>query len=280
MTACQRWTGRTQSWRRTSEGGFDPSRYGVAEISERAAREFVVTHHYAGTYPAATARYGLFDVAATVLVGAAVLSVPPRREVLTSVFPDLEPYRESIELGRFVLLDEVPANAESWFAAECRRLAAVSGIKGIVAFSDPAPRHRVDGSVIMPGHVGIIYQASNAVYTGRSTPRTLTLLPDGSVFSDRAAQKIRAGERGHEYAERQLIRLGARPPLAGESPAAWLAGVLCSIGARKIRHPGNHRYAFRLGTTRSGRAAVRIGMAGGPYPKRQPVLFEASEVAA
>ncbi len=280
MTACQRWTNRTQSWRRTSEGGFDPSRYGVAAISEQDAREFVIAHHYAGSYPAATARYGLFDLASAALVGAAVLSVPARREVLTAVFPDLEPYRESIELGRFVLLDEVPANAESWFAAECRRLAALAGVRGIVAFSDPVPRHRADGTAIMPGHVGTIYQASNAVYTGRGTPRTLTILPDGSVLSDRAAQKIRSQDRGHEYAERQLVRLGARVPRAGESPATWLAVALDVIGARKIRHPGNHRYAFRLGTTRSGRATVRIAPAGQPYPKRQPVLFDACEVAA
>jgi hypothetical protein len=47
-----------------------------------------------------------------------------------------------------------------------------------VVFSDPVERRRADGTVIMPGHVGVIYQASNAVYTGRGTARTLALLPD------------------------------------------------------------------------------------------------------
>ncbi len=67
------------------------------------------------------------------------------------------------------------------------RLAATAGVRGLVMFSDPLPRTRADGAVVMPGHVGTIYQAANSVYTGRSTPRTLTLLPDGTVFSDRAA---------------------------------------------------------------------------------------------
>ncbi len=267
---CQRWNpGGVQSWRRPADGGFDQSRYGVAAIGEDQAKAFVTSLHYSGTYPAAKQRYGMFDLAdgQPTLVGAAVLSVPASKAVLTNVFPYLLPYAESIELGRFVLRDEVPANGESWFYAEVRRLAAATGIRGIVCFSDPVPRTRADRTTVMPGHVGVIYQASGAVYTGRGTPRTLTLLPDGSVFSARAAQKIRKQERGHEYAERQLIALGARPPRAGESPASWLAVALGEVKARRIGHPGNHRYAFPIGTDRRQRAAVRIAPRPGPYPK-------------
>lgn len=39
---CQRWTGRQHSWRHTSEGGFDPSRYIVEPISEADARTWVI----------------------------------------------------------------------------------------------------------------------------------------------------------------------------------------------------------------------------------------------
>ena len=44
-----------------------------------------------------------------------------QRRVLTAVFPDLEPYAESLELIRFVLAESVPANGESWFLARCWR---------------------------------------------------------------------------------------------------------------------------------------------------------------
>jgi hypothetical protein len=43
------------------------------------------------------------------------------------------PYEESLELNRLVLLDEVPANAETWLQARAFRLAAGRGICGIVA---------------------------------------------------------------------------------------------------------------------------------------------------
>jgi hypothetical protein len=269
-TACMRWSpGRVQSWSRPEDGGFDASRYGVAAIAEEHAKAFITRLHYSGTYPAASQRYGLFDLASgqRALVGVAVLSVPASKAVLTAVFPRLEPYKESLELGRFVLVDEVPANGESWFLGEVRRLAAATGLRGIVSFSDPVARRTADGTVIMPGHIGVIYQASNAVYTGRGTARTLAMLRDGTVFSARAAQKVRKQDRGHEYAERQLVALGARPMRAGETPASWLAVALADASARKIRHPGNHRYAFRVGTTRKDRAAVQVAPRAAPYPK-------------
>ncbi len=281
MTACQRWNpGGIPSWRRPCDGGFDPARYGVAPIAEEEAKTFVTSFHYSRSYPAAVHRYGLFDltIPAPVLAGVAVLSVPASKTVLTSVFPHLAPYRESLELGRFVLRDEVPANGESWFLGQCARIAADTGLRGLVMFSDPVQRRRADGTLVMPGHVGVIYQASNAVYTGRGTPRTLTLLPDGTVFSDRAAQKIRRHGHGHDYAERQLIAFGARPPRAGENPATWLADALATVHACKIRHPGCHRYAFPIGTRRQ-RAAVTIEPRPVPYPKKhlgQLGLFEAA----
>lgn len=272
--ACQRWNSRVHSWRRPEDGGFDPARYGVAEIPDDAtAKAFILEHHYSGAYPAAAARFGLWDLAGDEpeLAGVAVLSVPASSRVLTNVFPGLEPYEQSLELGRFVLLDQVPANGESWFLGQAFRLAAGDGVRGVVSFSDPLPRWaQPDGEdeprLVMPGHVGTIYQASNATYTGRGTARTLTLLRDGTVFSARAAQKVRDQGKGHEYAEQLLIARGATPMRAGERPAAWLARALEDAGAYQVRHRGNHRYAFRLGN-RTQRGATVLALPGQPYPK-------------
>src|SRR5262245_20604510 len=134
---CQRWSERFASWRHRSEGGFDSARYEVAAIPEAQARAYVERHHYSGSYPASTQRYGLFERGE--LVGAAVLSIPVRAEVLTGVFPQLAPYSESLELGRLVLADRVPANAESWALGRVFELAAREGVRGIVSFSDPLP---------------------------------------------------------------------------------------------------------------------------------------------
>ena len=194
-----------------------------------------------------------------------MLSVPVRPAVLTRPFPELVPLRESLELGRFVLADAVPSNAESWFLARAFRLAAVEGVRGVVSFSDPVPRRDAAGRVVFPGHVGVIYQASNAHYAGRGTPRALLLLPDGRVLHERALAKVRALERGHAYVEEMLERFGA-PPRRGAEPAAWLRTALAAAGVRRVDHPGNHRYLFRLGD-RAARRRVALGLPGWPYPK-------------
>jgi len=264
---CQRWRpGGRAAWARA--GRFDPARYAVAPLPEAEAKAFVTAMHYSRSYPAAILRYGLHDLhAGGALAGVAVLSLPMAK-VLTAVFPALEPCAESLELGRFVLAHHVPANGESWMLAEVRRQAAAQGIRGLVSFSDPVPRRTTAGQVTMPGHVGFIYQASNAAYLGRSTPRTLILLPDGTTLNARAAQKIRTGERGWRYAADRLATFpGARPPAPGQAGAGWLAETLNAIGATRIRHPGCHRYAFTLGITRTARAAVTMAGDPGRYPK-------------
>ena len=260
MTWCQRWRGGRHSFR-PAGGPFDPRRYEVADVDELAAKSYVETNHYSRSYPASRLRYGLWD--GTRLVGVAVLSVPVQASVLTNAFPGLVPYDESLELGRFVLDDDVPANGESWFLARVFKLAALAGVRGVVSFSDPEPRCDRAGRVIFPGHIGTIYQASNAIYTGRATPRTLRLLPDGQVLNDRSLQKIRQLERGHEYAEELLCRYGA-PPRHGADPRAWLAIALRAAGIRTLRHPGNHRYLFTVGTRRR---LVAVGVPGRAYPK-------------
>jgi len=260
---CQRWTAdRACRWRHVASEPINPRAYAVEPLSEPLARAFVESRHYSGTYPADRLRYGLWR--GPELVGAAVLSVPAQAAVLSIPFPQLQPYVESLELGRFVLADDVPGNGESWFLARVFDLAARAGIRGVVSFADPEPRLTTQGDVVFPGHVGTIYQASNAVFTGRGTARSLKLLPDGTVLSPRALQKVRAGERGSDGVVRRLVELGARPH-QGES-RAWLSAALADVGCRNLRHPGNYRYLFTLGTRRE-RRALTVDIQPLAYPK-------------
>lgn len=251
----QRWQRRRTSFRPADEI-IDTSRYEVAALAgDGAAKAFVLEHHYSGTYPAARFRFGLFR--SGVLMGVAVFSHPCNDAVLTSVFPGVA--RESVELGRFVLLDEVPGNGETWFLARAFRLLRREGLRGVVSFADPLPRRAADGSQTTPGHVGVIYQAFNGLYLGRSTSRTLHLLPDGSTFSARAAQKIRRHERGWRYAVEQLVAAGAPAPTGDVS--SWLALALNAL--TRVRHPGNHRYAWAF-----ARADYRaLSALRAPYPR-------------
>ncbi len=233
----------------------------MAELrGDAVAKEFVVTHHYARSYPAARFRFGLFTGGR--LVGVAVFSHPCNDAVLTSVFPG--PAADSVELGRFVLLDSVPSNGESWFLGRAFSLLRREGLRGVVSFSDPLPRRDATGHLLSPGHHGCVYQAHNGVYLGRATPRTLHLLPDGSVFSDRAAQKVRRMETGWRYAVEQLVAAGAERPDGLEDLGGWLRRSMGALAT--VRHPGNHKYAWGLGPL-----AKRLLPASLPYPRRMPL---------
>ena len=188
VDAAQRWTARRSVFVRPNGAEFRPHAWDVAEIpDDTTARAFVEAHHYSSAYPAALRRFGLYHLAR--LVGVAVFSQPMQADALRPF-----PRDAAMELGRFVLLDEVPFNAESWMVR--RTLESLRGVDGVVMFSDPEPRTDAAGAVTFRGHYGTIYQASGAVYAGRATPRTLRLLPDGTVVSARTLSKIRACERG------------------------------------------------------------------------------------
>ncbi len=237
----QRWRDRVGSYRPAGEV-INTSAFTVERISDdRTAKDFVLQHHYASSYPNARFRYGLYM--GGLLHGVAVFSHPMNDRVLTNIFPGAA--RESVELGRFVLLDRVGANGETWFLARCFELLRRERLIGVLSFSDPVPRTTAAGDRTFNGHVGTIYQAFNALYLGRASAGTLHLLPDGTVFSNRSASKVRARERNWQSAAAQLERHGAVILGPEQDSAAWLNEWLARL-TRPMPHPGNHRYAWSL----------------------------------
>jgi len=243
----QRWTKGRVSYRPAGEP-LVTSQFEIVQVREDArVKAFIEEHHYSSSFPAARFKFELWwrkPGEAQRMVGAAVFSHPSNDRVLTSVFPGAAV--ESVELGRLVQLDEVPGNSESYFVGHCLRELRKQGILGVVSFSDPVPR--LDGDrVVLPGHVGTIYCACNALYVGRATPRTLDLFHDGTVFSARTSQKIRAQERGWAHAAQLLVDRGAdRPPTSGPAIVAWLSHWKAAL-TTKLRHGGNLKYLFPIG---------------------------------
>ena len=107
----QRWLYRKDRYRPDGET-INTRLYEVAEIGTGQAKAFVQLHHYSGpnSWVYDRFRYGLFTAGR--LIGAAVFSHPVNEKIF-SVFPGS--VRQSVELGRFVLLDEVPGNGERSF---------------------------------------------------------------------------------------------------------------------------------------------------------------------
>lgn len=252
----QRWSGGRAAYRPARET-IDTRDYEVASIpDDLTAKSFVRQHHYSGSYPAARFRFGLYT--RDQLVGVAVYSVPANPRAL-DVLPSSRD--ASVELGRFVLLDAVPANGETWFLGRCHHLLAVAGIRGVISFSDPAPRTASTGRLVFPGHVGTIYQAHNATYLGRTKPETKRLLPDGRVLHGRALAKVRKRDRGYRAVVRLLRGYGADPLREKQDPREWV-DRWCGRLTRPLRHPGNHKYAW--GLTPVERRHLPDGR---PYPK-------------
>jgi hypothetical protein len=251
----QRWKDRRGIYRPAGEV-VDTRRFEVVQaMAWRPIRGFIVDNHYAGTFAQCSRGFELRGPQGA-LVGAATLGVVSR-----TYQPHFGEKKAWLCLTRFVLADEVPANAETWMLARIFELLREDGFVGVVSYSDPVPRPAADGGVVFAGHVGTIYQAHNGVYTGRSKPETKWLLPDGTVFESRAGNKVKAGDQGREYAERTLVRFGAPPLRRREDPRAWVdewKRRLC----RPLKHTGNFRYLWAL-----GRRDRRHLPASLPYPK-------------
>jgi hypothetical protein len=261
---CLRATGRRHTWKRTSEGGFNPRHYRVQEIAHADAEGFVLRHHYAGSYSQARLRIGLIDARDDRLVGVATLGNGMNKKIITNPLPTLTK-DNAAELSRLVLIDEVPAPAESWFVRRAMRHAQDHGLKAAVMFSDPVPRPDVG----MPGHVGIVYQALNADYCDRATAGPLTVLPTGAVLTRRSLQKVRGWESGAGGVVRRFVAAGADEPQPGECGKAYLRRAIQAVRPQRVPHDGNHRFVLRFGTARQRR---RIPLGDGfeprPYPKK------------
>lgn len=252
---------------------FSPHDYEVAYIpSDKVARAFVLQHHYEDGYPATRFRYGLYDRRGQ-LCGVAIYATIAGNLGTCTPFPWVEVEQVDkldadgnvllkkngepqirniyhgaefcVTLARFVLLDHVEANAESWFIARCHELLRQTDVRGIISFSDPFPRTNRLGEQTFVGHVGTIYQATNAVYMGRSRADEKLLFPDGTMVAGRSESKVKGAEQGADGFVRLLEKHGAPPRRPREGLVAYVEAWLPLL-TRRVKHTGNHKYVWAL----------------------------------
>ena len=235
----QRWRNGRDLYRPAGEV-IQTREYEIHETkSDTIVKTFIATHHYLKTTPPSRFRFCLNR--GDQLVGVAVFAHPTNDRTITNVFGC--PAIEGVELSRLVLLDEVPGNGESFFVGECLRRLRNIGLAGVVSFSDPMPRWTPEGRMVKRGHVGTVYQSLNSVFLGRSTARTLHMLPDGSILSDRTIQKLRSGEPGTRSIRETFAALGCLLPDTLDSETLKKA---LDRYTKAIRHPGNFKYCWAL----------------------------------
>ena len=273
----QRWREREPRWVRP--GGrvlFEPEDHFATRIGEKTARAFVEAHHYSGSFPSQRRCVGLFERRCHRLVGVAAFSIPAQQAVIPK-WTGHEDRARGTELGRFVLLDEVGYNAETWFASKAFRvLKEDSCVESVVSYSDPVERRSLEGEVIKPGHIGTIYKGLGALFKGRSRARTLLLRPDGTTLSERSLFKIRPRldgtqdkgfTRAWEDIRRFLPDRWSRVPPTREQWADFRCAVFEDSNLRRLHSPGNLVYVWHLRGARKREDTVSL-----PYPSREVIV--------
>jgi len=199
----------------------------VEKIPTKVGKDFVKKHHYSRGIHNGPMCYGLFDSGE--LIGVCAFATPCSENVCSSVF-GLEHKRRVTELHRLVLLDKAPRNSESWFIVR-----AIKQLKkdkpdywAVLSFADSTQ-----------GHLGIIYQATNAIYSGTSGSAVFYEDKDGRLRHPR--------QNGRNISRKEALDMG------------WKA----------VKRLGKHRYLYLIPNNRGHKKYLKsiLKLETLPYPK-------------
>lgn len=202
--------------------------YTVRKMNSKQGKEFIKEHHYSKGCHNGPMCYGMFD-SSDVLVGVCAFATPCSENVRRSVFGE-EMKSTVTELHRLVLLDEIPPNAESWFIAKALKLLKQDKpeYRAVLSFADATE-----------GHVGTIYQATNALFCGTSGKATFYFDVTGRLRHPR--------QNGVNISKQEALNRG------------WIA----------VKRDGKYRYLFLLPNSKWDRKNLlrRLKLTVQPYPK-------------
>lgn len=133
---------------------LDRREWTVRPCTQTEAVDLIVRAHYAAGAPnTSVARHALVRADNPDKLYGVALWLPPKRRAAESV-NRVNP-RGVLALSRFVVLDDVPANGESFLLGRSMRLVDRRAWPTLLTYADT--RH---------GHVGTIYRATNWTYLG------------------------------------------------------------------------------------------------------------------
>ena len=144
--------------------------YKVESITINDYKDWLLKKHYAKRLCSVSYSFGLFNN--NILCGVCTFGFPPNYNYNDGkcVFNDYKCL--TLELNRLVINDNLEKNVLSFFVSQC--LNKLPKPSCIVSYADPNN-----------GHNGYIYQATNWIYTGVSTPKHKYIFDDGSSFDIR-----------------------------------------------------------------------------------------------
>jgi len=126
----------------------------VRQIEYQTAMAIVIERHYLHRKAPCSFAFGMFDKATDEIVGVVIYGVPASSTLLRGICGDDES-KNVYELTRLWIDDAVPKNGESFLIGNTiKKLDR----QIIVSYADSSQQH-----------IGVVYQATNFIYTGLSS---------------------------------------------------------------------------------------------------------------
>ena len=144
--------------------------YKVKSIKKELCKEWLLYKHYAKRIPSISYAFGLFNK--SVLEGVCTFGYPPNYNYNNGKCVFKKYKCLTLELNRLVVNNGLKKNTLSYFVSKCLNMMPKPSC--IVSYADQNQ-----------GHNGYIYQATNWIYTGVSTPKHKYIFADGSTFDIR-----------------------------------------------------------------------------------------------
>lgn len=159
-------------------------RYQIRPITYRMAMGMVVPNHYLHRKCPFSKGFGLFE--GERMQGCIVYGTPSSSTLRKGIYGQ-EEAGNVIELNRLWIKDETPKNAESFLIGNTLKMLD----KDIV----------VSFAEIKQGHIGLVYQATNWIYTGLSAKRTDWTVKGLDKHSQTIADQHTAQELREKYGD-------------------------------------------------------------------------------
>lgn len=170
-------------------------KYTIKQIDYKTAMDIVVKNHYLHRKAPCSFAFGLFEETETKnnlfdnekCIGVVIYGTPSSAPLRRGICGDSEK-DNVIELTRLWIKDETPKNTESYLIGNTLKLVDK---EIIVSFAE-----------IEQGHLGIVYQATNWIYTGLSAKRTNWTIEGVDKHCQTIADKYTAIEIREKYGDK------------------------------------------------------------------------------
>lgn len=166
----------------------------VERVDSALAQSVVVEHHYLHRKAPCSAAFGLFDTEHN--LWGVVLYGTPSSAPLRSGIAGPDEAKNVIELTRLWVHDDAPKNGESFLIG---RSVKHCGKEVVVSFADTAQNH-----------LGVVYQATNWIYTGLSAKRTDWTVQGIDKHGHTWADKYTAAEMRELFGDRFTLQPRSR----------------------------------------------------------------------